>query len=670
MLDAIGPTPSASLARQLFATGKVGSVHIYGNIVTVDLAKGYDSTGLADIVGEMYRYWKPGVEPPSFDDLQPRRGSRRPGRSAVAAAMAAPALVGGCQAGAGPPARTQPSARERWADQARRTEASRFGRPGRLEQTVRYLTWVARTRRRSPPQQSPRLPALVPARDRCFPVDEALAATASRRRAGARPADRVQRPGGLVVGVGAGRQGGRHRLVAGGRSASPRSGSRRPTSSASRSARVVLVDADAGASVWAERVAAAADGFELIVTCPPAGAERVVRRVAPAGAGARRRDGGGRRDHRRASPAISSFTTTSVAWEGIGQGAGHLMGRRAPMQRCRAPDPAPDRAPSCCSPARTAESRHWSDHAERSARNGSGAGGVKRDPEAVPRLVTVWCADWPLVAARVPPDQPAAVFHANRVVACTPAARAVGVAGGDRRRLAQRICPELHGARPRPRPRRARVRADRAGDRRHGAAARGRRAGLDVRRRPRPGALLRWRPGRWRERFVSSRAPTLRRRRRYGFGVGIADGRSASAIAARLAAAPTAITCWWSHPVAHPAFVAAALDRLAARAGRGSTPTWSTCSPGSACARWAGWRRSTPATCWRGSARSGCMPTASPVAPTCARRPPPTRRPSGGSSIRSTSRSSSSRRSCSWPSGWPTSWSPGSPPTAGCACGW
>jgi hypothetical protein len=67
-VDAIGATPSASLARQLFATGKVDSVHIYGNIVTVDIGKGHDSSGLADIVREMYRYWKPGVEPPVFDD--------------------------------------------------------------------------------------------------------------------------------------------------------------------------------------------------------------------------------------------------------------------------------------------------------------------------------------------------------------------------------------------------------------------------------------------------------------------------------------------------------------------------------------------------------------------------------------------------------------------------
>lgn len=71
MLDAVGATPAASLSRQLFASGRVAAVHVFGNMVTVDLEKGYDSTGLADIVREMYRYWKPGVEPPSFEDLQP-----------------------------------------------------------------------------------------------------------------------------------------------------------------------------------------------------------------------------------------------------------------------------------------------------------------------------------------------------------------------------------------------------------------------------------------------------------------------------------------------------------------------------------------------------------------------------------------------------------------------
>jgi hypothetical protein len=71
VLDAYGQTPSDELARQLFSTGKVAGVHVYANIVTVDLEKGYESDGLADLVRNLYQYWKPGVEPPEFADEQP-----------------------------------------------------------------------------------------------------------------------------------------------------------------------------------------------------------------------------------------------------------------------------------------------------------------------------------------------------------------------------------------------------------------------------------------------------------------------------------------------------------------------------------------------------------------------------------------------------------------------
>ena len=59
------------------------------------------------------------------------------------------------------------------------------------------------------------------------------------------------------------------------------------------------------------------------------------------------------------------------------------------------------------------------------------------------RTLVAWCPDWPLVAAGIHPDVPAAVFHSNRVVACTAGARAEGVARGLRRREAQGRCPEL-----------------------------------------------------------------------------------------------------------------------------------------------------------------------------------------------------------------------------------
>ncbi len=69
--DAIGPRPAAALARTLLATGKVDSVHVYGNIITVDVSKGSDSSGLGDIVRNLYQYWKPGMEMPVFDDPAP-----------------------------------------------------------------------------------------------------------------------------------------------------------------------------------------------------------------------------------------------------------------------------------------------------------------------------------------------------------------------------------------------------------------------------------------------------------------------------------------------------------------------------------------------------------------------------------------------------------------------
>ena len=59
----------------------------------------------------------------------------------------------------------------------------------------------------------------------------------------------------------------------------------------------------------------------------------------------------------------------------------------------------------------------------------------------------VWCPDWPVIAAEivdgVPAHDPVAVLHANRVVACSAAARAEGVRRGLRKREAQGRCPQL-----------------------------------------------------------------------------------------------------------------------------------------------------------------------------------------------------------------------------------
>ena len=59
------------------------------------------------------------------------------------------------------------------------------------------------------------------------------------------------------------------------------------------------------------------------------------------------------------------------------------------------------------------------------------------------RIVTVWFPDWPATAAGFAADVPAAVMYANRVVARTAAAATEGVVVGQRRRMAQRRCPEI-----------------------------------------------------------------------------------------------------------------------------------------------------------------------------------------------------------------------------------
>jgi protein ImuB len=67
---------------------------------------------------------------------------------------------------------------------------------------------------------------------------------------------------------------------------------------------------------------------------------------------------------------------------------------------------------------------------------------ARRDPAVDRRMVTVWCPDWPVVAAGADGGAPAVVLHANRVVARSPAAAAEGVTIGQRRRLAQQCCPD------------------------------------------------------------------------------------------------------------------------------------------------------------------------------------------------------------------------------------
>ena len=87
--DAFGPRPAAELARRLFATGQVEAVHVFSNIVTVELARGGSIAPLTDVLVTLYRYWQPGMQPPSFEDLVAPEGE--------SGGAAAPAADGGSE---------------------------------------------------------------------------------------------------------------------------------------------------------------------------------------------------------------------------------------------------------------------------------------------------------------------------------------------------------------------------------------------------------------------------------------------------------------------------------------------------------------------------------------------------------------------------------------------
>ena len=56
-----GDRPPDELARRLFARGGIDGIHIYSNVITVDLAKGARSDGLQELIHELFTFYRPGV---------------------------------------------------------------------------------------------------------------------------------------------------------------------------------------------------------------------------------------------------------------------------------------------------------------------------------------------------------------------------------------------------------------------------------------------------------------------------------------------------------------------------------------------------------------------------------------------------------------------------------
>lgn len=67
--EAKGTRPAAVVARRLLESGQVSWVHVFGNIVTAQLTSGASQSALNDIVRDLYQYWKPGMVPPSLEEL-------------------------------------------------------------------------------------------------------------------------------------------------------------------------------------------------------------------------------------------------------------------------------------------------------------------------------------------------------------------------------------------------------------------------------------------------------------------------------------------------------------------------------------------------------------------------------------------------------------------------
>ena len=66
--DSLAVRPVDELARQLFATGDVERVHVNGNVITVELARG-DGAGLRELIEDLFTYYRPGVTVPTLADF-------------------------------------------------------------------------------------------------------------------------------------------------------------------------------------------------------------------------------------------------------------------------------------------------------------------------------------------------------------------------------------------------------------------------------------------------------------------------------------------------------------------------------------------------------------------------------------------------------------------------
>ena len=66
-----GDRPPDELARRLLAEPSVAGVQINSNVVTVDLAKGFDSDGLREVIENLYRFYPDAPDAPAAESAAP-----------------------------------------------------------------------------------------------------------------------------------------------------------------------------------------------------------------------------------------------------------------------------------------------------------------------------------------------------------------------------------------------------------------------------------------------------------------------------------------------------------------------------------------------------------------------------------------------------------------------
>ncbi len=61
--DARDDRPPDVLARRLLERGGVDAVHVYSNVITVDLADGGTAEGMKELIEELFIHYREGVQP-------------------------------------------------------------------------------------------------------------------------------------------------------------------------------------------------------------------------------------------------------------------------------------------------------------------------------------------------------------------------------------------------------------------------------------------------------------------------------------------------------------------------------------------------------------------------------------------------------------------------------